>query len=116
MTDPRPENLILRCSIKDRNGIWAWADVDPLNWKLVVGHYNNEVGVFERKIKNVVGDLCFLHGKVYLTGKYYDINIPRASNWTSLRSPTLQDVIGYPTIDRPKSFNVSHGLCTTFVD
>jgi hypothetical protein len=44
MTDPRPENLILRCLIKDRNGIWAWADVNPLNWKLVVGHYNNEVG------------------------------------------------------------------------
>jgi hypothetical protein len=105
LTDPRPENLILRCSIKDRKGEWMWADIDPLNWKLIVGLHNNELGVFEKR-KQTVGHPLFLHGSVMVTVKYTDEG---RTKWAYLRNISSRQS-GRLTIDRPTSFAVSDGL------
>jgi hypothetical protein len=60
MTDPRPENVILACSAKNRKGDWIWAKMEPEHWNLVLGDNEDEVGVFESRTG-------FLHGNVYLT-------------------------------------------------
>jgi hypothetical protein len=105
LTDPRPENLILKCSIKNRSGDWAWADIDPLNWKFILGLYNNEVGVFEKRVIDTAGDFGFLHGKVHLTVKYM---VQDRSQWSGVWAPGSYDaMVGYPAIDRPRDFTVS---------
>jgi hypothetical protein len=70
---------------------------------LVVGLYNNEVGVFEKTVKDVAGGLFFVHGKVYLSIHYMDSR--GQTSWSELNNSSS----GASTIDRPKTFNVSGG-------
>jgi hypothetical protein len=88
MSDPRPENIVLKCSAKSREGVWIWANIEPKNWKLVLGHYGDDVGVFEKR-----RDMGFLHGEVDLAIKTFT---EHRTQW--------KHVTGSYDIDRPKNF------------
>jgi hypothetical protein len=93
MTDPREDNVILRCSTKNRKGVWVWGDIARAHWKLVLGHYGDEVGVFEIRSKDILGGDGFVFGKLYFTfGKFNGTK----TYWRS----------GLTTIDRPWNFKV----------
>jgi hypothetical protein len=112
MTDPRPENVILACSAKNRKGDWIWADMEPEHWKLVLGDNEDEVGVFENRRKDIARDLGFLHGKVHLTiadtqgtkTVWRDLN----SITESIRKSNRANASDFYTIDRPKNYTVSY--------
>jgi hypothetical protein len=95
MTDPRADNVILKCSTKNRKGEWVWADIASAHWQAVLGRYGDEVGVFEKISKSILGDVGFLLGKVYLTFGKFD---GAETDW----SPITQGDM----VDRPKSFKV----------
>jgi hypothetical protein len=101
MTDARLENVILRCSTKNRKGEWVWADIPPRNWTLVLRHNGAEVGVFEKRRR--VTEKLFEHGKVYFT---YGTRTQTQSetDWTSI----VQTKPPRPLIDKPKTYAVRH--------
>jgi len=71
--------------------------MEPVDWNLVLSYNEIEVGVFERKVKQV-----FLHGKVYLA-------IAETSHaetaWQNL-DQILKDHGEIYLMDRPKSYTV----------
>jgi hypothetical protein len=88
MNDPTPENIVLKCSAKSRKGVWIWADIEPMNWKLVLGHYADEVGVFEK--------IPFTCGKVYVTFGRFD---GTTTQWHAIQRDGL-----YNIVDRPRNY------------
>ncbi|KAF9460275.1 hypothetical protein BDZ94DRAFT_1170083 [Collybia nuda] len=67
MSDPRPDNIILRCSTKNRKGEWVWADIFPEGWKMSLEVNRTEVGVFERRNELQSPENRFIHGAVAFT-------------------------------------------------
>lgn len=116
LTDPRPENLSLKYSIRTKEGKWVRADIDPLNWELVVGSNKNEVRVFEKRAKIVVCDICHLNDQVHLamirsTYGCRSLEIKESRLLTSFSSPKRG---GHLTIDRPMSFSEAVESVKTF--
>jgi len=92
MTDPRPDNIVLKCSVKNREGVWAWANIEPMHWKLVLGRHGDEVGVFEKRRKE-----GFVEGKVYVTIGIFD---GFRTRWKDVDKKH-----DWHIMDRPKDFN-----------
>ena len=68
MIDPTPENTTLRCSTKNREGQWVWADIPPQDWEKMINRFgSNEVGVFENKRLIKKSTIEFVNGEVMLT-------------------------------------------------
>jgi len=68
MIDPTPENTTLRCSTKNREGQWVWADMLPQDWEKMINQFgSNEVGVFEDKRLIKKSTIEFVNGQVMLT-------------------------------------------------
>jgi hypothetical protein len=96
MSDPRPDNIILRCSMKNRKDAWVWADIFPPNWALTLRHNTNEVGVFERRKKEL-----FIHGRVFVTrGKQDNYG---GTTWSSIDRSLKYP---RPLMDRPQTYGV----------
>jgi hypothetical protein len=110
MTDARPENVVLRCSTKNRKGEWIWADILPRNWTLVLQHNGAEVGVFEQQRRNILNsEAFFIHGKVYFTHGTRGGNDPE-TKWTEIHPIKSQSQQPRPLIDRPKTYAVRHEI------
>lgn len=107
MTDARPENVILRCSTKNREGKWIWADILPHDWTVVLRN-GAEVGVFEKQRQRTLDSVdLFVHGKVYLTrGTRKDTE--SKTNWTKINQIKSPSSRPGPFIDRPKTYAVRH--------
>jgi hypothetical protein len=104
MSDPRLDNIILRCSMKNRKDAWVWADIFPPIWALTLRHNNNEVGVFERRRKKL-----FIHGQVFLTRGTQDMS--GRTTWSSIsRDRRLH---AGPLMDRPRTYGV-RDFCNPF--
>ncbi|KAJ7628725.1 hypothetical protein FB45DRAFT_43532 [Roridomyces roridus] len=43
------EHVVLRCSAKNREGAWIWADFEPASWAVVV-RPGDEVRLFEKSV------------------------------------------------------------------
>ena len=110
MTDARPENVVLRCSTKNRKGEWIWADILPRNWTLVLRHNGAEVGVFEKQRRNMLNsETFFVHGKVYLTlGTRGDND--SETKWTEISQIKSSGRQPRPLVDRPKTYAVCHEI------
>ena len=110
MTDARPENVVLRCSTKNRKGEWIWADILPRNWTLVLQHNGAEVGVFEKQRRDILNsEGCFIHGKVYFTrGTRKDTE--SKTTWTKINQTRSRTSEAEPLIDRPMTYAVRREL------
>lgn len=96
MTDPRPDNVILRCSTKSRKDEWVWADIPPESWKIILELTRTEVGIFERRQKVFSPERAFVHGEVLVTyGKRRD----GVTTWSTI-TPNSSGV------DRPQTYVV----------
>jgi hypothetical protein len=99
MSDPTADNIILRCSTKDRKGDWVWADIPPKSWTTVISVNGPQVGVFERLLK--VSDYEFVCGFVlFVTGQRSNYGLKNIE-WTTVNFKNSS-----PSIDRPKNFSV----------
>jgi hypothetical protein len=98
MTDARPENVILRCSIKSRKDVWVWADISPSDWTVTLRHNDKEVGVFERQNNSNL----FIHGHVYLTRGTQN---GCKTEWSSIVRES-KGIGPRPLIDRPQTYGV----------
>lgn len=99
MSDPRPKNIILRCSVKNRQDQWVWADIPPESWVMTLHFNNREVGVFERYQKINLPENMFIHGTVVLT--VGTKNKEGVTEWSYIRSD-----LTHPLIARPETFAV----------
>ncbi|KAJ7768700.1 hypothetical protein DFH07DRAFT_807679 [Mycena maculata] len=92
ITNPQVDNVILRCSARNRNGEWIWADFKPEDWPLVV-RPGDEVGVFEKPPKPLASNpQIFWHGSIRVVcGKKEMVK----TEWE------LRD---FMTIDRPTTY------------
>jgi hypothetical protein len=104
MTDARPENVILRCSIKSRKDVWVWADISPSDWTVTLRHNDKEVGVFERQNNSNL----FIHGHVYLTRGTQN---GCKTEWSSIVRES-KGIGPRPLIDRPQTYGDAVKLVT----
>ncbi|KAJ7443951.1 hypothetical protein B0H11DRAFT_2250379 [Mycena galericulata] len=91
MGNLRADNVILRCSAKNREGEWIWADFDPATWSLVVkpGDEVRLVQNFKWGQKSAVPTGPFWRGTIYpvcgetkvseIKWSYFNYKIPEAS-------------------------------------
>jgi hypothetical protein len=101
MIDPTPENTTLKCSAKNREGQWVWADILPQDWEKMINRFgSNEVGVFENKrlFKK------FVNGQVTLTCGMVDGSQLR---WTELFRETSRNLEPLTLMTRPKNYKAS---------
>lgn len=97
MLNPTPDDILLRCSARNREGGWIWADVLPQDWETVLQHFDGEVGVFRTK--------AFVRGKIFIS--YGHVTNGCETIWTCVS-------LGQPTIDRPESYEVRRLTYCTF--
>ncbi|KAF8348907.1 hypothetical protein F5887DRAFT_541163 [Amanita rubescens] len=97
MVNPTPDDILLRCSARNREGGCIWADMVPLDWDTVMQEFNGEVGVFWKK--------AFVRGKVYIS--YGHVTNGYETIWTCVS-------MGQPTIDRPESYEKAIEYITNF--
>lgn len=99
MSDPEPKNVILRCSVKNRQDQWVWANIPPESWKMALSLNDKEIGVFERHHKINLPENPFLHGTIVLT--VGTKNTEGIIEWSFIGSD-----LTHPLIARPDTFAV----------
>ena len=105
MIDLKSENTTLRCSTKNREGQWVWADILPQDWEKMINRFgSNEVGVFEDKRLIKTSTIEFVNGEVMLTCGKVDLS---QLTWTQIFHPESASE-PVTLMCRPKNYEARH--------
>ena len=105
MIDPTPENTTLKCSTKNREGQWVWADILPQDWEKMINRFgSNEVGIFEDKRLFKKSTIEFVNGEVVLScGKVDGSQL----KWTKPFHENSRKIEPIALMSRPRNYKAS---------